>query len=59
MCRPRNALRSSARDIFIAERIYLVPNSVWDWEPVERLKHSSDNYGQFYVFFRLRRAAPF
>ena len=30
--------RSRARDSFIAENVYLVLNSLWDWEPVERLK---------------------
>ena len=26
--------RSSARNTFIAESVYVVPNSSWDWEPV-------------------------
>ena len=29
--------RSSARDIFVAESVYLVLNSLLDWEPVEKL----------------------
>ena len=34
--------RSSARDAFIAESVYLVLNSLLDWEPVEKLKHRRD-----------------
>ena len=34
--------RSSARDTFIAENVYLVLNSLWNWESVERLKKRSD-----------------
>ena len=30
--------RSSAHDTFIAESVYLVLNSLLDWEPVEKLK---------------------
>ena len=30
--------RSSARDTFIAESVYLVLNSLLDWKPVEKLK---------------------
>ena len=30
--------RSSARDTFIAESVYLVLNSLLDWESVEKLK---------------------
>ena len=30
--------RSSARDTFITESVYLVPNSFLDWKPVEKLK---------------------
>ena len=30
--------RSSARDTFIAESVYLVLNSLLDWDPVEKLK---------------------
>ena len=30
--------QSSARDTFITESVYFVLNSLWDWEPVERLK---------------------
>ena len=33
---------SAARDTFIAESVHFVLNSLWDWEPVERLKHRSD-----------------
>ena len=29
--------RSSSHDTFIAESVYLVLNSLLDWEPVERL----------------------
>ena len=34
--------RSSARDTFIAENVYLVLNSLWNCESVERLKKRSD-----------------
>ena len=34
--------RSSARDTFIAEIVYLVLNSLLDWEPVEKLKERCD-----------------
>ena len=30
--------RSSARDTFIAESVYLVLNSLLDWKPVKKLK---------------------
>ena len=33
---------SSACDTFIADSVYLVLNSLLDWQPVERLKQSSD-----------------
>ena len=32
--------RSSARDTFMPESVYLALNSLWDWEPVGRLKQS-------------------
>ena len=41
--------RSRTCDIFIAECVYLVLNSLWDWEPVERLTERS--LGRFYVCF--------
>ena len=34
--------RSSSRDTFIAESVYLVQNSLLDWEPVEILKQKTD-----------------
>ena len=34
--------RSSAPNAFIAKSVYLVPNSLWDWEQVERVKQRSD-----------------
>ena len=34
--------RSSVRDTVIAESVYLVLNSLWDWQPAERLKQESD-----------------
>ena len=34
--------QSSARGAFMAGRFDLVLNSLWDWEPVERLKQKSD-----------------
>ena len=30
--------RSSAHDTFVAESVYLVRNSLLDWEPVEKFK---------------------
>ena len=49
--------RSSARDTFIAESVYLVLNSLLDWEPVEKLKLRSDVVS--FTFFSMRRAAQF
>ena len=34
--------QSSVGATFIAESVYLVPNSLLDWEPVERLKQRTD-----------------
>ena len=34
--------RSSARDTFIAENVYLVLNSLLDWRPVQKLKQRCD-----------------
>ena len=34
--------RNSARDTFTAESVYLVLNSLLDWEPVEKWKQRSD-----------------
>ena len=34
--------RSSARDTFIAESVYLALNSLLDWEPLEKLKQRCD-----------------
>ena len=34
--------RCSARDTFTAESVYLVLNSLLDWEPVEKWKQRSD-----------------
>ena len=34
--------RSSAPNTFIAKSVYLVPNFLWDWEPVEELKQRCD-----------------
>ena len=42
--------RSSTRDTFIAESVYLVLVSWLDWEPVERLKRRSDVVS--YTFFQ-------
>ena len=42
--------RNSARETFIADSVYFVLRSLWAWEPVLRLKKSSDDYGQFYAF---------
>ena len=43
MCKTiREIRRSSARKTFTAESVYLVLRSLWNWEPVERLKQTSD-----------------
>ena len=42
--------RSSARDTFIAESVYLVLNSLLDWKPVEKLKQRS--YVVSFTFFQ-------
>ena len=34
--------RSSARDTFMTDSVYLVLNSLLDWEPVEKLKQRCD-----------------
>ena len=34
--------RSSAHETFVTESVYLVLNSLLDWEPVERLKQKND-----------------
>ena len=36
--------QSSAHNTFIAESVYLVLHSLWDWEPVERLKQRSKKF---------------
>ena len=42
--------RSSARYTFITESVYLVLNSLLDWEPGERLKQKCDRfYGVLFV----------
>ena len=60
--------RSSARDTVIAERVYLVLNSLLDWKPVEILKQRCD-VGSFtctcvcfvvvVVVFSMKRAEQF
>ena len=42
--------RSSARDTFIAESVYLVLNSLLDWKPVEKLKQRC--YVVSFTFFQ-------
>ena len=42
--------RSSARDTFIAENVYLVLNSLLDWEPVEKLKERCDVVSLIFFF---------
>ena len=37
--------RSSARETFVTESVYLVLNSLLDWEPAERLKQKNDVVG--------------
>ena len=46
--------RSSARDIYVAESVSLVLNSLLGWGPVEKLKQRS-----VLCFFSMRRAAQF
>ena len=43
--------RSSARDTFIAESVYLVLNSLLDWEPVDKLKQRCDVVSFAFVCF--------
>ena len=50
--------RSSARDTFIAESVYLVLNSLLDWKPVEKLKQRS-YVVSISLFFSMRRTAQF
>ena len=50
--------RSSARDTFIAESVYLVLNSLFDWETVEKLKQGCDMVS-FTLFFSVSRAAQY
>ena len=50
--------RSSARDTFIAESVYLVLNSLLDWEAVLRLKQRYDPVS-FTFFFSMKRTAQF
>ena len=35
MCKVEEVRRSSVHKTFIEENVYLVLNSMWDWEPVE------------------------
>ena len=50
--------RSSARDTFVAVSVYVVLNSLLNWEPMERLKQRWDVV-RFTCFFSMRRAAQF
>ena len=49
--------RSSARDTFIAESVYLVLNSLLDWKPVEKIQ-TEVLCGQFYVCIFQYEASP-
>ena len=52
--------QSSTHDTFIAERVYLVLNSLLDWKPVEKLKQRWCDVVSFMcVFFSMRQAAQF
>ena len=51
--------RSSVRDIFIAESVYLVLNSLPDWKRVEKFKQVLCGQFLLCVFFSMRRAAQF
>ena len=44
--------RSSAREAFIADSVYLVFNFLLDWEPVEKLKQRCDVVSFTCVFFQ-------
>ena len=44
--------QSSTRDTFIAERVYLVLNSLLDWKPVEKLKQRWCDVVSFMGFFQ-------
>ena len=43
--------RSSARDTFMTDSVYLVLNSLLDWEPVEKLKQRCDVVRFTLLFF--------
>ena len=51
--------RSSARDTFIAQSVYLVLNSLLDWQPMEKLKQRCDvvsfMFFQYEAQFCIRR----
>ena len=47
------------RNAFIAQSVKLVLNSLWDWEPVEKLKQRDDVDSFTCVFFSTRRAEHF
>ena len=49
--------QSSVRNNILAESVYLVLNSLLDWEPVEILKLRSDVVSVTCVFFSMGRAA--
>ena len=51
--------RSSARDTFIAESVYLVLNSLLDGKLVEKFKQRCYVVSFTCVFFSMRRAAQF
>ena len=47
-------LLSSMHNTFIAESVYLVLNSLCDWEPVEILKERNDVVIFVFVFFSIK-----
>ena len=47
----------SARDTFIAQSVYLVPNSLLDWKPVEKLKERC--YVVSFTFFQYVSSVSF
>ena len=47
-------LLSSMYNTFIAESVYLVLNSLCDWEPVERLKERNDVVSFLGCFFQYK-----
>ena len=56
MCKVAETRPSSARATVMADSVYLVLNSLWDWEPVERLKLRSDTITLSFSLLKLATA---